>query len=309
MPAHVVVVGSLNMDLVVRAPRIPAPGETLLGGEFHTVPGGKGANQAVAAARLGARVSMVGRLGADDFATQLLANLEADGIDHSAVIQDASTTTGVALIVVADDGQNSIVVASGANMQVTPDDVDAAAETIAAANVLLLQLEIPLDAVQRAAEIAHEHGVPVVLNPAPARDLPADLLSRVDVLIPNESETALLTGLPVDTGAELEAAARALLDRGISTAILTLGARGAMLATGSEVEIIPTFKVQPVDTTAAGDAFVAGFSVALAEGKPVAEAVRWGNAAGALAATRLGAQTSLPRRAELEQLLLQQTPE
>ncbi len=309
MPAHVVVVGSLNMDLVVRAPRIPAPGETLLGGEFHTVPGGKGANQAVAAARLGARVSMVGRLGADDFATQLLANLEADGIDHSAVIQDASTTTGVALIVVADDGQNSIVVASGANMQVTPDDVDAAAETIAAADVLLLQLEIPLDAVQRAAEIAHEHGVPVVLNPAPARDLPADLLSRVDVLIPNESETALLTGLPVDTGAELEAAARALLDRGISTAILTLGARGAMLATGSEVEIIPTFKVQPVDTTAAGDAFVAGFSVALAEGKPVAEAVRWGNAAGALAATRLGAQTSLPRRAELEQLLLQQTSE
>lgn len=309
MPAHVVVVGSLNMDLVVRAPRIPAPGETLLGGEFHTVPGGKGANQAVAAARLGARVSMVGRLGADDFATQLLANHEADGIDHSAVIQDASTTTGVALIVVADDGQNSIVVASGANMQVTPDDVDAAAETIAAADVLLLQLEIPLDAVQRAAEIAHEHGVPVVLNPAPARDLPADLLSRVDVLIPNESETALLTGLPVDTGAELEAAARALLDRGISTAILTLGARGAMLATGSEVEIIPTFKVQPVDTTAAGDAFVAGFSVALAEGKPVAEAVRWGNAAGALAATRLGAQTSLPRRAELEQLLLQQTPE
>ncbi|HOA23984.1 MAG TPA: ribokinase [Aggregatilineales bacterium] len=309
MPAHVVVVGSLNMDLVVRAPRIPAPGETLLGGEFHTVPGGKGANQAVAAARLGARVSMVGRLGADDFATQLLANLEADGIDHSAVIQDASTTTGVALIVVADDGQNSIVVASGANMQVTPGDVDAAAETIAAADVLLLQLEIPLDAVQRAAEIAHEHGVPVVLNPAPARDLPADLLSRVDVLIPNESETALLTGLPVDTGAELEAAARALLDRGISTAILTLGARGAMLATGSEVEIIPTFKVQPVDTTAAGDAFVAGFSVALAEGKPVAEAVRWGNAAGALAVTRMGAQTSLPRRAELEQLLLQQTPE
>ncbi|NLH06354.1 MAG: ribokinase [Chloroflexi bacterium] len=309
MPAHVVVVGSLNMDLVVRAPRIPAPGETLLGGEFHTVPGGKGANQAVAAARLGARVSMVGRLGAADFATQLLANLEADGIDHSAVIQDASTTTGVALIVVADDGQNSIVVASGANMQVTPDDVDAAAETIAAADVLLLQLEIPLDAVQRAAEIAHEHGVPVVLNPAPARDLPADLLSRVDVLIPNESETALLTGLPVDTRAELEAAARTLLGRGVGTAILTLGARGAMLATGSEVEIIPTFKVQPVDTTAAGDAFVAGFSVALAEGKPVAEAVRWGNAAGALAATRLGAQTSLPRRAELEQLLLQQTPE
>ncbi|MGB4675938.1 MAG: ribokinase [Aggregatilineales bacterium] len=309
MPAHVVVVGSLNMDLVVRAPRIPAPGETLLGGEFHTVPGGKGANQAVAAARLGARVSMVGRLGADDFATQLLANLEADGIDHSAVIQDASTTTGVALIVVADDGQNSIVVASGANMQVTPGDVDAAAETIAAADVLLLQLEIPLDAVQRAAEIAHEHGVPVVLNPAPARDLPADLLSRVDVLIPNESETALLTGLPVDTRAELEAAARTLLGRGVGTAILTLGARGAMLATGSSVELIPTFEVQPVDTTAAGDAFVAGFSVALAEGKPVAEAVRWGNAAGALAVTRMGAQTSLPRRAELEQLLLQQTPE
>lgn len=308
MPAQVVVVGSLNMDLVARAPRIPAPGETLLGGEFHTVPGGKGANQAVAAARLGADVCMVGRLGDDDFAAQLLANLEADRVDHREVTRDAGSTTGVALIVVADDGQNSIVVASGANMQVTPGDVDAAAETIAAADVLLLQLEVPLDAVQRAAEIAHEHGVPVVLNPAPARDLAAGLLARVDVLIPNESETALLTGLPVGSEAELEAAARALLDRGISTAILTLGARGAMLATGSGVEVIPTFEVQAVDTTAAGDAFVAGFSVALAEGRPPAEAVRWGNAAGALAATRMGAQTSLPRRAELEQLLLQQTP-
>lgn len=308
MPAHVVVVGSLNMDLVVRAPRIPAPGETIIGGEFRTAPGGKGANQAVAAARLGARVAMVGRVGEDDFADQLLGGLDADHVNHQGVARDSGSPTGVALIVVDDGGQNSIVVAPGANMRVSPGDVDAAEQTIAAADVLLLQLEIPLDAVQHAAEVAHDHGVTVVLNPAPARDLPAGLLSRVDVLIPNESETGLLTGLPVGSGAELRDAAGALLEQGVSTAILTLGARGALLATGSGLESIPAFRVQAVDTTAAGDAFAGGFAVALAEGKPLAEAVRWGNAAGALATTRLGAQPSLPRRGELEELLVEPQP-
>lgn len=303
MVAHVTVVGSLNMDLVARASRIPQAGETIIGGDFHTLPGGKGANQAVAAARLGAQVSMVGRVGQDAFASPLLDNLSAAGIDHTFVTQDLEAATGVALIVVDDAGQNSIVVASGANMRLLPADVDAAEAMIATADVLLLQLESPLETVTRAAELARAHQVTLILNPAPARSLPASLLSLVDVLIPNESETALLTGMPVSDRSEAAAAALALRESGVGTVILTLGERGALLAREEETELFPAFNVTPVDTTAAGDAFVGGFAVALAEGRPVAEAVRWGNAAGALAATQLGAQPSLPTRQALETLL------
>jgi ribokinase len=303
MTAHVTVVGSLNMDLVARAPRIPQPGETIIGGDFHTVPGGKGANQAVAAARLGAQVSMVGRVGHDAFSNPLLDNLAAAGVDHAFVIPDPEAATGVALIVVDDAGQNSIVVASGANMCLSPADVDAAELTIAAAAVLLLQLESPLETVTRAAELARLRGVTVVLNPAPARSLPAALLSLVDVLIPNESETALLTGMSVNNQAEAEEAAKVLLESGVGGVILTLGGRGALLARDGTAELFPAFAVTPVDTTAAGDAFAAGFAVALAEGESLAEAVRWGNAAGALATTKLGAQPSLPTRQDLEVLL------
>jgi ribokinase len=304
MAAYVTVVGSLNMDLVIRAPRIPQPGETIIGGELHTVPGGKGANQAVAAARLGARVSMVGRVGRDAFAGPLLDNLTATGVDHTFVTGDAEAATGVALIVVDDAGQNSIVVASGANMRLSPADVEAAEAAISAAQVVLLQLESPLETVTRAAEIARAHGVTVILNPAPARPLPAALLSLVDVLVPNESETALLSGVPVGNQAEAAAAAAALRAAGVGTLILTLGERGAMLAREGEAALFPAFDVTPVDTTAAGDAFVGGLAVALAEGKALAEAVRWGNAAGALATTRLGAQPSLPSRQALETLLV-----
>jgi len=303
MTAHITVVGSLNMDLVARAPRIPEPGETIIGTGFRTAPGGKGANQAVAAARLGAQVSMVGRVGVDAFAGQLLDNIAAAGVDHTFVVQDSEAATGVALIVVDDAGQNSIVVASGANMCLVPADVDAAEAVISSADVLLLQLESPLETVTRAAELAHAHGVRVILNPAPARSLPAALLSIVDVLVPNEGETALLTGLPVGSDAEAEAAAAALRDIGVGTVILTLGQRGAILASEKGTQLLPAFDVSPVDTTAAGDAFVGGFAVALAEGRTLAEAVRWGNAAGALATTKLGAQPSLPTRRALEEML------
>jgi ribokinase len=291
------------MDLVARAPRIPQPGETIIGGDFHTAPGGKGANQAVAAARLGAQVSMVGRVGRDAFADSLLNNLTAAGVDHALVIQDPEAATGVALIVVDDAGQNSIVVASGANMQLSLADVDRAEAAIASADALLLQLESPLEAVTRAAEVARAHGVRVILNPAPARSLPAALLSLVDVLIPNESETALLSGLPVGDQTQAEAAATTLRGMGVGTVILTLGERGALLAQAGAAELVPAFAVRPVDTTAAGDAFVGGFAVALAEGKSLAEAVCWGNAAGALATTKLGAQPSLPTRQAVERLL------
>jgi len=303
MTARVAVVGSLNMDLVTRTPRIPRPGETIIGHDFHTLPGGKGANQAVAAARLGACVSMVGRVGHDAFASSLLDNLAAAGVDHTFVTPDLEAATGVALIEVDDSGQNSIVVASGANMRLSPADVDTAEAVIAAADVLLLQLESPLEVVIRAAQLAHTHRAMVILNPAPACPLPSTLLSLVDVLAPNESETALLTGMPVGNRAEAEAAATALRQLGVEIVILTLGEQGALLARAEGIEYFPAFAVRPVDTTAAGDAFMAGLAVALAEGQPLAEAVRWGNAAGALATTQLGAQPSLPTRQALEALL------
>jgi ribokinase len=301
--ATVAVVGSLNMDLVTHTERIPAPGETVLGGDLATIPGGKGANQAVAAARLGADVAMIGALGNDGFADQLRRSLKADQIDDAHVMT-ADTATGVALIVVDANGQNSIVVASGANMQVTPSVVEAAADTIGRADVLLLQLEIPLESVQRAAEIARAQGTTVILNPAPARPLPSELLAQVDILVPNESETATLTNLPVNSEEELAAAAQTLRAGGGGTVILTLGERGVLLADEHGVERFQAFAVdRVVDTTAAGDAFLGGLATAIADGKRIAEAVPWGCASGALAVTKAGAQTSLPARSDVQELL------
>jgi ribokinase len=303
MPARVTVVGSLNMDLVIRTPRIPSPGETIIGSAFQTVPGGKGANQAVAAARLGAQISMVGRVGQDAFGQALLHNIVGDGIDATHVTHDPEAATGVALIVVDDLGENSIVVASGSNMRLSSADVDEAEAAIARASALLLQLENPLETAIRAAEIARVHRVPTILNPAPARSLPRRLLELVDVLVPNESEAALLSNMGTKDLSGAKAAALALRGKGVGVVILTLGEQGALLAGEVGTEFFAAFDVTPVDTTAAGDAFVAGFAVALAEGKPMTEAVRWGNAAGALTVTRLGAQPSLPTRQELELLL------
>ncbi|MFZ2487225.1 MAG: ribokinase [Anaerolineae bacterium] len=303
MSAKIAVVGSLNMDLVVRSPRIPLPGETIIGRELHTVPGGKGANQAVAAARLGGAVAMIGRVGQDSFAAALLDNLTANQVDPTWVTQDPTAASGVALIVVDDTAQNSIVVASGANMTLTPQHISEAEAALAAADVLLLQFETPLDSALQAARLARQHGATVVLNPAPAQPIPADLLQAVDVVIPNETETTLLTGLPVHTLAEAETAAQALLASGAPAVVITLGGRGVLLAQSDGAQHVPAFPITPIDTTAAGDAFVGGLAVALGEGKPLVEAIRWGNAAGALAATRLGAQTSLPYRAELLAML------
>jgi len=305
MCAKIAVVGSLNMDLVVRSPRIPVPGETIIGRDFQTLPGGKGANQAVAAARLGAQVSLVGRVGHDAFADSLLNNLAVNNVDCTYVVRDPESATGVALITVDDAGQNTIVVASGANMRLSPIDVTAAESIIASAEVLLLQLESPPETVLHAAEIARSHRVKVILNPAPApaEPLPTRLLSLVDFIIPNETETSLLTGLPLENDAQTRIAAAALRELGVGTVILTLGARGSLLAGQTETKLFPAFKISPVDTTAAGDAFVAGLGTAVAEGKSLADAIAWGNAAGALAATRLGAQPSLPTREAVERLL------
>ncbi len=310
MKPRIAVVGSLNMDLVIRSPHIPQPGETILGSDFVTIPGGKGANQAVAAARLGAEVSMVGRLGQDAFADVLLDNLAAAGVGAAHVQKDAGAATGVALIVVDDNGENSIVVASGANMRVTEADVDSAETVIANANVLVLQLEIPLPAVMRSAKIAREHGVPVVLNPAPARELPSELFKLVDVLIPNETETAILSGQMRQSPTALQGAAQKLLDYGVGLVVVTQGKRGVLLVSNENEPVeFKAFKIDPVDTTAAGDAFVAGLAVHLGAGHPLPEAIHWGNAAGALAAMRFGAQTSAPTQDEVKKLISGMNPD
>jgi ribokinase len=304
MKPKIVVVGSSNTDMVVQVPHLPAPGETVLGGEFIMAAGGKGANQAVAAARLGAQVTFVARLGRDMFGQVAVQGYKAEGINVDSIAWDEDAASGVALIVVDEAGENAIAVAPGANGRLSPHDVAAAEVAIAEADAVLLQLEIPLETVQAAAQLARRHGVGVLLNPAPAAPLPDDLLGLVDVLTPNESEAAGLTGLPVTDLVQARAVAQLLLDRGPAAVVITLGAQGALLATEDEVMRVPGFAVTPVDTTAAGDAFNGALAVAWAQGTDLAEAVRYANAAGALSVTRLGAQPSLPTAEEIEQFLI-----
>lgn len=304
MTQTLVVVGSLNMDLVVRAPRHPRPGETLIGSQFQTFPGGKGANQAVAAARLGATVRLIGRVGKDAFGDALLQTVRQDGVDTSFIYRDPKAASGVALITLDEAGQNTIVVASGANMRVSPEDIVQAETAFEGANLLLMQLECPLEAVEAAADLAQRRGIPVVLNPAPARPLPASLLAKVDYLLPNQTELQLLAEGETDTSA---AAAR-LLKNGVRNLVVTLGEEGALLVTADMERKFDAYRVAVVDTVAAGDAFTAAFCVALLEGKSLPEAILWGNAAGAIAVTRPGAQPSMPKREELIQFLKERHP-
>ena len=303
MTAKITVIGSINIDLVARAHHIPGPGETVLGGDFQTIPGGKGANQAVAAARMGGYVTMVGRVGSDAFSALLMENLATAGIDTTFIKKDKDVPSGVALIMVDELGQNSILVASGANSRLSPVDVDLAEKAVLSADVILLQLETPLRTALRAASVAKQNGVKVILNPAPAYPLPHEIYPLVDYLIPNETEAKILTGQSLEEDSGVEAAAKTLLSMGANNVIITLGNRGSLLATRLGTFVVPPFAVHPIDTTAAGDAFVGCFAVALAEGKALGEAVRWGNAAGALATTRKGAQPSLPQREEVIRLL------
>jgi ribokinase len=303
MKAKICVVGSINIDLVARGARIPRPGETVVGKEFMTVPGGKGANQAVAVARLGANVIMVGRVGEDAFAEVLLSNLALNQVIMANIPRTKNISSGVALIMVDDQAQNSILVVPGANALVSPEDVRLVESQIASADILLLQLEIPIETVVEAASIARRHGVKVILNPAPAANLPQQLWPLVDILIPNEHEASFLADLPENDENHYQAITDRLSRLEIKTLIITLGAKGALLVDAGKRILIPPFKVTAVDTTAAGDAFVGGFAVALAEGRSLEEAVRWGNASGALAATKMGAQPSLPGRHAVEDLV------
>jgi ribokinase len=296
----ILVIGSLNADLVVRAPRFPQPGETISGDDLKTLPGGKGANQAVAAARLGASVSILGRVGKDNFGDALLDNLQSNNVDTRLVQRD-DASTGTATIIVDSNGQNSIVLSAGANGKVSDADVRTA--SFPDFNLLLLQLEIPIETVLSAAQRAKGSGLRVLLNPAPARPLPDELISVPDFLLPNETELGLLTNQPVNDLASAEKAAHALLSRGAQTIIVTLAANGALLVTKENTKHIPSFKVNVVDTTAAGDAFIGGFASALLQNNSLEEAVRYGCACGALATTRFGAQPSLPTKEEVERFM------
>ncbi|PAW51574.1 ribokinase [Pseudomonas moraviensis] len=300
MPANVVVIGSLNMDLVTRAPRLPKGGETLIGHSFTTVSGGKGANQAVAAARLGAQVAMVGCVGNDDYGVQLRDALLAEQIDCQAV-STVADSSGVALIVVDDNSQNAIVIVAGANGAMTPAVIDRFDAVLQAADVIICQLEIPDATVGHALKRARALGKTVILNPAPAsRPLPADWFPAIDYLIPNESEAAALSGLPVDSLQSAEGAASQLIAMGAGKVIVTLGAQGSLFANGKDFEHFPAPKVKAVDTTAAGDTFVGGFAAALASGKSEAEAIRYGQVAAALSVTRAGAQPSIPTMSDVQ---------
>lgn len=302
MQANVVIVGSLNMDLVTRAPRLPAGGETLVGHSFATVPGGKGANQAVAAARLGAQVAMVGCVGDDAYGVQLRAALEAEGIDCAAVNVIAGESSGVASILVDDASQNAIVIVAGANGQLTPASVDTVDELLAGAQVVICQLEVPLATVARVLERARALGKIVILNPAPASaPLPANWYAWIDYLIPNESEAAVLSGLAVASLASADAAASVLLSAGATNVIVTLGGQGALFANRSQSRHFPAIAVQALDTTAAGDTFVGGFAAALAAGKSESEALRFGQIAAAISVTRAGAQPSIPTLQQVQE--------
>ncbi len=291
----VVVLGSINIDLVVQVPHLPAKGETVIGHQFFTAAGGKGANQAVAVAKLGIPVHLVGQVGGDDFSQTLLNSLQATGVQTDDIVVNSTTHSGVASIFVDETGENAIACAAGANGQVGEEDVRRFAALLHHAQVAMLELGIPLPAVLAAAQAAHARECRVILDPAPApSDLPAELYPLIDILTPNEVEASQLVGFPVDGPAAAKKAALVLRQRGVKIAIVTLGSQGALCCTPEETFLMPAIPVQVVDTVAAGDGFNGGLAAALALGKSLREAVHWGTVAGALAVTKSGAQSSLP---------------
>lgn len=303
----VLVLGSINMDLVAQVARIPAPAETLTGQGFFSAPGGKGANQAVAAAKLGASTAMIGRVGNDLFGTELLDGLREAGVETTAVSQSTTTSSGVALIAVDEDAQNSIIVVPSANGEVGDAELEQLERLLPQTAVLLLQLEIPLEVVETAVSLAQQHAVTVILDPAPAQELPQSLYPQLDIITPNEIEAAQLVGFEVKNETDATRAAEQFVAWGVDHAVVKLGAQGvvAVSAEGERV-FVPAFEITAVDTTAAGDAFNGGLAAALAANKPFVEALRWGAAAGALATTKQGAQSAVPTLPELRHLLQRQ---
>lgn len=292
------------MDLVVQVPEIPKPGETVLGRNFATFTGGKGANQAVAAARLGASITMVGQVGGDSYGDALVKNLADEGVKVDCVYVDQHTPTGIAMISVDSHGQNSIAVASGANFTLTKGNIRKAWEKIADIDILIMPLETPPDTILEAARLAKKSKARVVLNPAPARILEDELLSLVDVFVPNEHEVFQVSDKLNQKGNDVEAAARVMIEKGVTSVVTTLGSEGVSIIhlNNEEIRLSP-YSVDVLDTTAAGDSFVAALAVSLAEGKSLEDACRYANAVGALTVTKMGAQPSLPTRSDVSEFL------
>lgn len=295
----IVVIGSTNTDMVIKTGHLPTPGETILGGEFFMNPGGKGANQAVAASRLGGDVDFISKTGNDIFGEQSVENLRREGVNTENMIVDPENPSGVALITVDSKAENCIVVAPGANTTLKPDDIDKAIKQIGIAEIVLLQLEIPIETVEYAAQIAYRNNKKVILNPAPAQKLSDSILKTIHILTPNETEAEILTGIKVTNSDTAEKAAQILKKKGVEIVIITMGANGAFIRTDSLSELIPAPEVKAVDTTAAGDAFNGALAVAVSEGFNIREAVQFANKAGSIAVTRPGAQASTPYRREV----------
>ena len=299
----IAVVGSSNMDLVVKSNRIPATGETILGGDFIMAPGGKGANQAVAAAKLGAQVFFIAKLGDDIFGLQSLNNFKKESVNTKYVLQTKDAPSGVALIMVDGEGNNVIVVAPGANNKLSPEDVKKAESDIASSGALVAQLEVPIETIEFAAGLANKSNVPFILDPAPAQKLSPKLLNMVDVLTPNETEAQILTGIEVKDQESASVAAKKLLECGVKNVILTMGASGYLSAGKEGMEFVPARKVTAADSTAAGDAFTGSFAVGLAQGKTLSEAALFANNVAAVSVTRMGAQPSMPTVEEIDRFI------
>lgn len=295
----IVVIGSANTDLVVKTSHIPKPGETVLGGKFIMTPGGKGANQAITAARLGGNTLFISHIGNDLFGQELVRQYTKEKMEIINIRTEQESPSGIALITVDEKGENCIVVASGANHQITPKDIDAVKEEIISADYILMQLEIPMEIVEYVTEIASAAKKKIILNPAPAAHLSDELLQKLYLITPNKTEVQQLTGQPVNTWEEAEIAAGLLLDKGIENVVITLGSMGALIKTPDGCERVPALPVQAIDTTAAGDVFNGALCVALAEEMELSEGVRFATKASALSVTKMGAQTSIPYREEL----------
>lgn len=299
----ILVIGSFMMDLVAQTPRAPIEGETIIGTSFSQFTGGKGANQAVAAARLGADVTMVGKLGEDSFGKSHIESLKREGINHDYVLFDDVESSGVGHITLEENGNNRIIVIPGANLKLSPKEVEGLEKNIKNSDIIILQLEIPFETVYKTIELAHKHGKTIILNPAPAAKLKEEFVKLVDYIVPNESEASLLTGIKVNSIESAKKAAQNLLKLGCNNVIITLGEKGVLLVNNNEEIFQESFKVKPVDTTAAGDSFIGAFAYSLANGLESKKSLEFACAVGALTVTKIGAQPSLPKLTEVEMFM------
>lgn len=303
MKNKVVVIGSYNTDMTIKTKKIPSPGETVIGGFFSTGGGGKGANQAIAAARVGADVSFVARVGDDLLGKEGIKRLNEERINTSYVFRDSVVPTGVAFIIVDDNAENSIVVSSGANARLSPDDIETVSNEISLAEIVLVQLESPIESVYTAIKKAHEKGATVILNPAPAQELAQHIFQYIDIITPNVVEAEMLTGIKVTDVKSLHMIVNRFFDFGTKNVIITLGSKGYFAGFQNIMEIIPAFKVTPIDTTGAGDVFSGSLAAFLAEGMTIESAARMANAAASISVTRLGAQNAAPKRSEVDEFI------